>query len=206
MASPPPRDRGMRMTYRASTTDRTRELLKYLAIGALAFQMVHLIEHVAQLGYWIAHPLEAPWLTPWAIEGRDALAADGNLALGNELLHLVGNLVFLGGLLALVFYCRRRELEASSPLRLAMVIQGIHVAEHLVLTVTTAVWGKAAGLSTFFGLVSGPVMTSYRVWFHFLINIVATWFAARALMVLLSRGLLIEPMRPREQRPTMSGS
>lgn len=192
------------MVYRASTTDRTTELLKYLAVGALAFQMVHLIEHVAQLGYWIAHPSEAPWLTPWAIEGRDALAAGGNLALGNELLHLVGNLVFLGGLLALVFYCRRWELEAPSPLRVAMVVQGIHVAEHFVLTATTAVWGKATGLSTFFGLVSGPVMTSYRVWFHFLINMVATWFAARALMDLQSRGLLIEPMRALEKRPTMS--
>lgn len=64
-------------------------------------------------------------------------------------------------------------------------------------------WGEAAGLSTFFGLVSGPVMTSYRVWFHFLINLVATWFAARAVMVLQSRGLLIEPMRALEKRPTV---
>lgn len=192
------------MVYLASTTDRTRALLKYLAVGALAFQMVHLIEHVAQLGYWIAHPLEAPWLTPWAIEGRDALAAGGNLALGNELLHLVGNLIFLGGLLALVLYSRRREQETPSPLRIAMVVQGIHVAEHVVLTATSSVWGKAAGLSTFFGLVSGPVTTSYRVWFHFLVNLVATWYAARAVMVLHSRGLLIESMRALEKPTTMS--
>lgn len=192
------------MVYRASTTDHTRELLKYLAVGALAFQMVHLIEHVAQLGYWIARPLEAPWLTPWAVEGRDALAAGGNLALGNELLHLVGNLIFLGGLLALVLYSRRREQETPSPLRIAMVVQGIHVAEHVVLTVTTVVWGKAAGLSTFFGLVDGPVMTSYRVWFHFLINLVATWFAARAVMVFYSRGLLVDRIPVVEKRPTMS--
>lgn len=192
------------MLDRESTTSHVGELLKYLAVSALAFQAVHLIEHVAQLGYWIGHPLEAPWLTPWAIEGREVLAASGNLALGNELLHLVGNLIFLGGLLALVLYCRRREEEARSPLRVAMVVQGIHVAEHVVLTATTAVWGEAAGLSTFFGLVSGPVMTSYRVWFHFLINLVATWFAARAVMVLHSRGLLIEPMRALEKQPTVS--
>lgn len=192
------------MIDRESTTSHVGELLKYLAVSALAFQMVHLIEHVAQLGYWIARPLEAPWLTPWAIEGRDVLAADGNLALGNELLHLVGNLIFLAGLVALVLHCRRRAQETPTPLRVAMVVQGIHVAEHVVLTGTTAVWGKAAGLSTFFGLVSGPVMTSYRVWFHFLINLAATWFAVRAVMLLHSRGLLVDRMPPPEKRPTVS--
>lgn len=189
------------MPGEASTMSHVDQLLKYLVVSALAFQMVHLIEHVAQLGFWIARPSAAPWLTPWAIEGRDALAADGNLALGNELLHLVGNLIFLAGLLALVLYCHRQARETPSPLRVAMMVQGIHVAEHLALTATTAAWGKAAGLSTFFGLVSGPVMTSYRVWFHFLINLVATWFAARAVMVLYSRGLLVDRMPVVENGP-----
>ncbi|MFP3883813.1 MAG: DUF6008 family protein [Actinomycetota bacterium] len=179
------------MSHREYTSHYAGELLKYLAVGTLTFQLVHLIEHVAQLGYWIANPFDTPWLTPWAVEGRDVLAIGGDLALGNEFLHLLGNIIFLAGLVALVVYSRRQAENVPSPLRAAMVVQGLHGAEHVALTATTAMWGKAAGLSTFFGLVSGPVMTSYRVWFHFLINLVATWFAARAVMVLHSRGLLV---------------
>lgn len=184
--------------------DRVTVFLMYLAVSALVFQAVHLVEHVAQLGYWMARPLEAPWLTPWAVEGRDALAVAGNLVLGNEILHLVGNLIFLGGLVALFLYCRRRALGMPSALHVAFVIQGIHVAEHVALTTTTALWGKAIGISTFLGLVNGPVMTSYRVWFHFLINLVATWFAARAVMSLYARSLLVERVRSPGERPAMT--
>lgn len=181
--------------------DRVTGLLKYLAVSALVFQTVHLVEHVAQLGYWMARPLEAPWLTSWAVEARDALALAGNLTLGNEILHLVGNLIFLGGLVALFLYCRRRAADIPSALRVAFVVQGIHIVEHVALTTTTALWGKAIGISTFLGLVSGPVMTSYRVWFHFLINLGASWYAARAVVSLHARGFIVERVRSLARDP-----
>lgn len=173
--------------------DKITRVLKYVAVGALVFQAVHFVEHLGQVGYWVAHPLETPWLTPWAAEGRDALAIGGELALGNELLHLVGNLIFLSGVVALVAYCQRRGREMLPGLRIALLIQGFHVIEHVALTVTSAIYGKAIGLSTFLGVVSGPLMTSYRVWFHLLINLAATWYAARALAAMHAGGLLVEP-------------
>jgi hypothetical protein len=154
---------------------------------------VHFVEHIAQLGYWFLNPAEAPWITPWALPVRDALAVAGEVPLGNELLHLAGNLVFLGGLMALAIYWNRRGGEASPHLRTALWVQGIHMGEHVVLTASTIILGKAVGLSTFLGLISGPAMTSFRVWFHFLINLVATWYAGRAVLALHSEGLLVEP-------------
>jgi hypothetical protein len=161
----------------------TIRMFRYIALAALAFQAVHLVEHLAQFGYWTTHPSEAPWLTPWAAQGRDALAVGGEAALGNELLHLLGNLVFLGGLLAMVMLFRTAGGAPGDlrSLRTATMIQGVHVAEHVALTTTSFLFGKAIGLSTFLGLVEGPAMTSYRVWFHFLINLVASLYAARAL-------------------------
>jgi hypothetical protein len=166
---------------------------KYVAVAALTFQGVHFVEHVAQLGYWFLNPAEAPWITPWALPARDALAVTGEVPLGNELLHLAGNLVFLGGLMALAIYWNRRGGEASPHLRIALWVQGIHMGEHVALTASTIILGKAVGLSTLLGLISGPAMTSFRVWFHFLINLVATWYAGRAVLALHSEGLLVEP-------------
>lgn len=177
--------------------------IMYAAIAALVFQAVHFVEHVAQLGYWFAHPADAPWLTPWAVQGRDILAVGGEPALGNELLHLLGNLIFLGGLVGLVAVCSRRQRTGKEypALRTAVVIQGFHVVEHVALTATSLIYGKAIGLSTFLGLVAGPVMTSFRVWFHLLINLVATWYAGRALAELNAGGILI-PTTPSAPRAT----
>ena len=181
-------------------------VLKYVAAGALAFQAVHVVEHLAQFGYWIAHPGEAPWLTPWAAHGRDALAVGGE-ALGNELLHLIGNLIFLGGLLALVILCRRTGKSASDfpNLRIATVVQGFHVAEHVALTTTSFVLGKSIGLSTLLGLVDGPMMTSYRVWFHFVVNLIATWYAGRALAEMNAGGLITLPTSATRRAATAIG-
>lgn len=191
----------------AERRDRVIGVLKLAAAGALAFQAVHLVEHLAQFGYWAAHPKEAPWLTPWAAHGRDALAVGGEAAVGNELLHLLGNVIFLGGLLALVTVCNRVGRDAGSvpSLRTATMVQGFHVAEHVALTTTSFVFGKSIGLSTFLGLVDGPVMTSYRVWFHFLINLIASWYAGRALVEMNADGLLTTSTSAANRTATASG-
>lgn len=151
-----------------------------VAAGGLGFQVVHVLEHVAQAGVWMAHPNQPPFLTPWAIAGRDALAVGGDAALGNELLHLVGNLIFLAGLVALALLARRRQAGGRA-LRLALVVQSLHVSEHLALTLTAATMGEAVGITTAFGLLdAGGPLWALRVNAHFVWNAVATVAAVGA--------------------------
>lgn len=157
--------------------------VQYAAVGGLAFQVVHLIEHVAQTAYWAAHPTEAPWLTPWATAGRDMLVVDGKVPTGNELLHLIGNVIFLAALVGMLHVARTvgRPATAYPHLGKALWLQGIHVAEHILLTATTLTLGKAMGFSTVFGFASGAWGSSYRVWFHCILNAIATYYALRAM-------------------------
>jgi hypothetical protein len=61
-------------------------------------------------------------------------------------------------------------------------MQGIHGLEHLSLTLS--VWlgaKKAIGLSTWFGqLTPGPGATTYRVWWHFIANVMGSYIFAMA--------------------------
>ena len=90
-------------TQVAATWGMWRTGVVMAAVGLLGFQAFHVLEHGIQIGYWFGHPQAAPFLTPWAVVGRDVLAAPlgRGPARGAELLHLVGNLLFLGGLLLL---------------------------------------------------------------------------------------------------------
>lgn len=159
-------------------------LLVGAAAGALAFQVVHALEHALQIGYWLAHPTSPAWLTPWAAVGRDALAgaSDGSTATGTELLHLIGNLVFLGGLCALWALAQRSWPLSRPALRRGTWLQSAHVAEHLLLTATTMLFGQALGVTTLFGLFppASAAGVAFRVWAHFLINAGATWYAVAA--------------------------
>lgn len=171
----------------------------YLALGALIFQMVHFVEHIAQLAHWFMSPAAPPWLTPWAETGRDLLVVDGTQGSGNELLHLVGNLIFLAGLVALAWISRAEGLSlAETPnLKRALMVQGFHVFEHLSLTATYLGFGSAVGLSTLFGTAQGTFGIGLRVWGHFVLNLVATYYAARAGKELLAtrrrRAVLNDP-------------
>ncbi len=133
-------------------------LLTYVGVAGLSFQVAHFGEHLAQFAYWVVHPTSTPWLSPWAAASRDALSADP--AIGVELLHLLGNGIFLGGLLALMAATRPR---GNPMLRIATVLQVVHVAEHIALTVTRMFSGSAIGISTAFGLLEGGQLSSYRV-------------------------------------------
>lgn len=152
-------------------------------MAGIAFQVIHFAEHLLQAGYWVVHPGEAPWLTPWAAASRDVLArtADGHTTTGNELLHLGGNAVFLAGVIAAVMAVRASHHLARTPwgLRMAVWAQGIHVGLHVGLTVTWLTLQQAHGLSTLFGLLEpGTVLANaLRVWVHFVINLVATVYA-----------------------------
>lgn len=182
---------------RAGVSARTFRAITYIAVAGVGFQVAHFVEHVAQLGYWFAHPLEAPWLTPWAVFGRDMLAGGG--ATGTELLHLIGNGIFFVGLIGmcLVLVCKQLSINDHLLLKRAIMWQGVHVAEHVALTATWVMFGKAIGISTFFGLVSaGPFSSSYRVWWHFAINLFVTVLATRALRGFAKERLLYPGPQP----------
>lgn len=165
---------------------RRRSVAVVAAVGGIGFQVVHGLEHAVQLGAWIGAPARPPFLTTWAAAGRDALAAGGSAALGNELLHLVGNLVFLAGLLGLAWIARARAVRPRS-LVVALWAQGLHVLEHLALAVTTTVTGTAIGVTTVLGILeAGPALTAVRVVAHFAINAVATVAAVTAVVVVVT--------------------
>lgn len=183
---------GTPLNLNAKLSPRVWRIVRDIAVAALVFQVVHFIEHVAQLGFWAAHPATAPWLTPWAVAGRDLLIVDGTPASGNELLHLIGNLIFLVGIFALVALARSRARSAGEIpyLRAALLLQGAHVVEHLLLTGTYLAFGSAIGFTTLFGLADGAFGSGLRVWAHFLLNLVGTYLATRAALEMGKRALL----------------
>jgi hypothetical protein len=154
-----------------------------VGVAGVGFQVVHLFEHLLQLGYWGLHPAEPPWLTPWAAAGRDILAVGGHPSTGSELLHLLGNLIFLVGVVGLWGFTTRSGVPSVrlTALRAAFLVQSFHVGEHVLLTVSWILAGEALGFSTLFGSLSGPALFTFRIWWHFLINLAGTALAVRAL-------------------------
>ena len=162
-----------------------QRLLVTGAVAGLTFQVVHVLEHALQLGFWFARPDDKPWLSSWAAGSADGLAwfcsllpAGQESSMGVEALHLTGNVIFLGALAAWQMAVSSEDTPGS--LRLAERIQTAHVLEHVVLVSTLLVTGTANGLSTLFGLVDGSALVALRVWFHFGINAAATLTALHA--------------------------
>lgn len=169
-------------------------LLLAVTYAAIAVQAVHAVEHVAQVGYWMAQPTESPWISPWAALGRDGLAAvtDGHAGSGNELLHLSGNLAFLAGLVAAAMVARSWQVPPTRVrwLRWGLWLQGAHVVEHVALTASAFLLGEGHGVSTAFGLLApGTVVASaVRVWLHLILNLTATTLALGGLVQLRAAG------------------
>lgn len=176
------------VVYRfSSPAASARRTMQAVAAGGLTFQVIHVLEHGLQLGFWFAKPGASPWLSSWASGTADGLlyfcslvpSADTPTSLGVEMLHLTGNVVFLGALTAWQVAMRSQDRVIPS-LNRAEVVQVFHVAEHVLLVGTLLAFGKANGLSTMFGLVEGSALVASRVWFHFGINAIATGFALHA--------------------------
>ncbi len=161
--------------------------MKSIAAGGLTFQVIHVLEHLLQLSVWMFQPGSKPWLSSWASGTAGGLQyicslvpADGTpTSLGVEMLHLTGNVIFLGALTAWQIAMRADGREIWS-LNMSERVQIFHVAEHVLLVGTLVVSGEALGLSTAFGAASGTTLVALRVWFHFVINAVATAFALTA--------------------------
>ena len=90
------------------------------AVAGLTFQVIHVLEHVLQLGFWFARPDDKPWLSAWASGSADGLLWFCSLlptaaepSLGVEALHLTGNVIFLGALAAWQLALRGRTTPNS---------------------------------------------------------------------------------------------
>jgi uncharacterized protein DUF6008 len=151
--------------------------LAVIGLGVIG-QIGHVQEHIAQVGIWVAHPNSPPGMTPWG----DGLARGfgridpANKTLGMEILHLVGNFIFLAGLVGIMVVTRRAlRTRARRWGRMGTWMQTIHGLEHLSLTVSVAFGARAIGLSTWFGLLpDGPGLWTYRVWWHFIANVLGS--------------------------------
>jgi hypothetical protein len=157
-----------------------------IVLGVLG-QIGHLQEHVAQVGYWLGHPNAVKgWMTPWgtALAMGFGVVDTTKPTLGMEILHFVGNLIFLSGLAAvMVLTTRARGTRTRWWAKMGVWMQGIHGLEHLSLMLS--VWlgaHQAIGLSTWFGLLApGAGATTYRVWWHFIANVIGSFIFAMAL-------------------------
>ncbi|MFR9799164.1 DUF6008 family protein [Streptomyces sp. MS06] len=142
-------------------------------------QIGHIQEHFAQAGYWVANSQSPPWMTPWGdglARGMDQVDTS-KPSLGMEILHLTGNFIFLAGLAGVVVITRRAmRTKARKWGKMGMWMQGIHGLEHLALTLSVALGAKQAiGLSTWFGLLEpGQGLWTYRIWWHFIANVVGS--------------------------------
>ena len=174
---------------------RRRSALSKVVVGAVGFQVFHFLEHGLQLGYWFFNVKQKPWLTPWAQTGVDGLAfwcqiwpgSGGGGQRGAELLHLLGNTIFLVGVLALFVLARETKTQNRST-QGAVLFQGLHFLEHSLLTATVFITGTGWGASTMFGRWSGSELSSHRVWWHFTVNAIATAIALSALVAVTRSG------------------
>jgi hypothetical protein len=131
---------------------------------------------------------DTAWMSPWVIDLVRQTgvflfpAADParRMMMGVEVLHLLGNGIFLAGLAALYNFAR------SKWVRLAIYIEGFHLYEHVMLTATAYFVGKPIGMSTLFGganLVGDrEFAVGCRVIWHFGMNLLPMPFAMYGLI------------------------
>ena len=163
-----------------------RFLLPPVLVG-LIFQIGHFLEHTVQMSVFVFGDRSVPYMSPVATlltHAIGGLVVPGatmarQMAVGMEILHLIGNLIFLATIAGLC------ALVKSKALRTALWIETFHLYEHVMLTSTVLFLGKAVGLSTLFGgadLVGHEFAVGFRVTWHFVMNAVPTIFVMSGLM------------------------
>ena len=165
--------------------------IKKLAIifvgGSLFFQTFHTLEHLIQLSRWFGSPYSPPYMSPIAKAASSQLESSfaaltnitGVSSLGMELLHLVGNGIFLTGGVVLYFSPLFAKIKQYS--FYALLFEGVHMIEHIILTISALSGNGAWGSSTQFNLLAGSQLTTHRIWWHGAMNLVALLTFALAL-------------------------
>ncbi len=164
--------------------------------GGLLFQLGHFVEHVVQWAMWFVADQTKPWMsvvadtlshwfgllikpTPEYCTDISALT-HAQMKIGMEVLHLVGNTIFLLTVAGLY------RLTHHSLVYTAFLIEAFHLVEHLTLTMSVIYIGEPLGFSTLFGhvnewfTVEGAV--GYRVSWHFIMNLIPTVLVMKAMM------------------------
>lgn len=178
--------------FRLHSASTTLVFFWALALITLLFQIGHFGEHAFQFAVWVLGDLsnicgrDTPWMSPVAVELVQQIGTlflsrvdeSQRMMLGMEVLHLIGNSVFLFGL-GCLYVCL-----PSQWVRWALYIEGFHLYEHIMLTVTTFFIGKPIGMSTLFGgasVLDREFAVGFRVSWHFAMNLLPMPFAMKAL-------------------------
>jgi hypothetical protein len=152
-------------------------ILLVITVLFLFFQFIHSLEHIAQAGVWTFGSKDKLYMTSLGMWGMDKV---GELffsneepvrkgKLGFELLHLFGNGIFLLGIMGLLYFVKSKKVIW------ALLIEGFHFFEHLNLTMSMIFFDMPVGFSTLFGVgMTEVAYIAYRVWWHFLFNIIPT--------------------------------
>ncbi len=187
------------MRLNVATSDHTR-IYTILALTAglgILFQIGHFVEHTVQFLVWCTGKID------WVVSmfcGRESPFMSAPVAglvfqigmflfpsadilrqtmMGVEILHLIGNSIFLVSIGALYL------LVPTKWTRWAFYIEGGHLCEHILLTITAYYIGKPIGLSTLFGnapgLLGKEYAVGYRVTWHFAMNLLPLPFVMMAL-------------------------
>jgi hypothetical protein len=129
------------------------------------------------------NPVDAPLVTPWAAVVREVVAPNGNLAVGSDAMYLVFHFVLFASLVAMAFIAEShfKPLDRYRHLQPALVVQGLLLAEQVLLTATSIATGRALGLTTLFGGAEGVWGSSLRVWLGFISVFASIYLSALAL-------------------------
>jgi len=158
-------------------------IIFFVVILTLIFQLFHFAEHLIQLVAWLGGFRNMPYMSPWATElvwllGESMVPGEEDyhriFMVGVELLHLIGNAVFLVGTFGLYWFLRNKLAGW------ALILQAVHVFEHIMLFFSAYYIHQSIGMSTAFGyfqpygtdLYDQAGLTTLRVWWHFIANLI----------------------------------
>ncbi len=174
----------------------TQRMFAIAVILGLIFQVGHFAEHVTQFYMWLVRDRTAPYMSPVANSlscflgnafvrgeamcGRTQIPTNRQMMVGMEILHLIGNGIFLATIAGLYRFYRHRFV------RYALYVEGFHLCEHLMLTASVVCLGYPVGFSTLFGtagtVMAHNAMVGYRVGWHFIMNLIPSGLIMAMLM------------------------
>lgn len=160
-----------------------------LVVVGVCFQIFHFIEHLVQFGVWVGGKHDQPYMSPIAMHFSHHLGElivpsctcppkpDGviqicpnQMMIGMELLHLIGNGIFLATIAGIFYFMPTRWVKY------AFMIELFHLYEHIMLTSSVLAIKQPIGLSTLFGgaeaLGGHEFAVGYRVSWHFVMNLI----------------------------------